>query len=118
MRLRRNGMTNYGFTAPRRKTMNGRASNNAGGLMTKLGKRFCRSPVTFPGLWSDPSVEPRERKRMLRLLIEDVTLLKADVITAQVRLRGGATRTLVLPKPVPIAQIRKVKPAIVAEIDR
>jgi hypothetical protein len=72
----------------------------------------------FPRLWSDPSVEPRERKRMLRLLIEDVTLLKADIITVQVRLRGGATRRLVLPKPVPIAQIRKVKPVIVAEIDR
>jgi hypothetical protein len=72
----------------------------------------------FPRLWSDPSVEPRERKRMLRLLIEDVTLLKTTVITAQVRLRGGATRTLALPRLVPIAQIRKVKPVIVAEIDR
>jgi DNA invertase Pin-like site-specific DNA recombinase len=71
----------------------------------------------FPRLWSDPSIEPRERKRMLRLLIEDVTLLKADVITVQVRLRGGATRRLLLPKPVPIAQIRKVRPVIVAEID-
>ena len=29
-----------------------------------------------------------------------------------------ATRTLVLPRPVPIAHIRKVKPAVVAEIDR
>jgi hypothetical protein len=63
----------------------------------------------FPRLWSDPSVEPRERKRMLRLLIEDVTLVKTDVITAHVRLRGGATRTLVLPRPLPIAQIRKAK---------
>jgi DNA-binding transcriptional regulator YiaG len=72
----------------------------------------------FPRLWSDPSIEPRERKRMLRLLIEDVTLRKTDVITVQVRLRGGATRTLVRPKPVPIAQIRKVKPTIVMEIDR
>jgi hypothetical protein len=46
---------------------------------------------------------------MLRLLIEDVTLVKTDVITAHVRLRGGATRTLVLPRPLPIAQIRKAK---------
>lgn len=71
----------------------------------------------FPRLWSDPSVEPRERKRMLRLLIEDVTLVKSDVITAHVRLRGGMTRTLVLPRPVPIAQIRKTKPEVVAEVD-
>jgi hypothetical protein len=55
---------------------------------------------------------------MLRLLIEDVTLVKSDVITAHVRLRGGMTRTLVLPRPVPIAQIRKTKPEVVAEVDR
>ena len=72
----------------------------------------------FPRLWNDPSLEPRERKRMLRLLMEDATLVKTDVITVHVRLRGGATRTLVLPRPVPIAHIRKVKPAVVAEIDR
>ena len=54
---------------------------------------------------------------MLRLLIEDVTLRKADKITAHVRLRGGATRTLIFERPVPIAQIRKAKPEIVAEID-
>jgi DNA invertase Pin-like site-specific DNA recombinase len=72
----------------------------------------------FPRLWNDPALEPRERKRMLRLLVEDATLVKTDVITVHVRLRGGATRTLVVPRPVPIAQIRKVKPAVVAEIDR
>ena len=55
---------------------------------------------------------------MLRLLIEDVTLLKTDKITLHVRLRGGAMRTLVLDRPVPIAQIRKAKPDLVAEIDR
>ena len=55
---------------------------------------------------------------VLRLLLEDATLVKTEVITVHVRLRGGATRTLVLPRPVPIAHIRKVKPAVVAEIDR
>jgi len=72
----------------------------------------------FPRIWNDPGVEARERKRMLRLLIEDVTLLKADKITVHVRLRGGALRTLVVEPPVPIAQIRKPKPEVVAEIDR
>jgi hypothetical protein len=72
----------------------------------------------FPRVWNDPSLQPRERKRMLRLLIEDVTLVKAEKITAHVRLRGGATRTLVLDRPIPIAQIRKTKPEIIAEIDR
>jgi DNA invertase Pin-like site-specific DNA recombinase len=71
----------------------------------------------FPRIWNDPELPVRERKRMLRLLVEDVTLLKTDKITVHVRLRGGATRTLVLERPLPIAQIRKVKPEILTEID-
>jgi hypothetical protein len=71
----------------------------------------------FPRIWNDPEVEARERKRMLRLLIEDVTLIKADKITAHVRLRGGATRTLTIDRPLPIARIRKTKTEVVAEID-
>ena len=58
-----------------------------------------------------------ERKRIVRLLIDDVTLVKAEAITAHVRLSGGATRTLVLNRPLPIAQIRKFKPELVAEVD-
>jgi DNA invertase Pin-like site-specific DNA recombinase len=72
----------------------------------------------FPRIWNDPSVEPRERKRILRLLIEDVTLINGDPIQVHVRLRGGAIRSLTLAKPLPIAQIRKTKPEVVAEIDR
>src|ERR1041385_2600366 len=71
----------------------------------------------FPRIWNDPSVEPRERKRILRLLIEDVTLINGEKIQVHVRLRGGATRSLTLAKPLPIAQIRKTKPEVVAEID-
>jgi DNA invertase Pin-like site-specific DNA recombinase len=72
----------------------------------------------FPRIWSDPRVDMRERKRILRLLILDVTLVKSDKITVHVRLSGGATRTLVLDRPLPIAQIRKFKPELVAEVDR
>ena len=72
----------------------------------------------FPRIWNDPSVEPRERKRILRLLIEDVTLINGEKIQVQVRLRGGATRSLSLAKPLPIALIRKTKPEVVAEIDK
>jgi len=34
----------------------------------------------FPRVWNDPAVEPRERKRILRLLVEDVTLINGDRI--------------------------------------
>jgi hypothetical protein len=60
----------------------------------------------------------RERKRIFRLLVLDVTLVKADAITAHIRLSGGANRTLAMERPLPIAQIRKFKPEIVAEVDR
>jgi DNA invertase Pin-like site-specific DNA recombinase len=72
----------------------------------------------LPRIWQDPRIDSRERKRIVRLLIDDVTLIKSHTITIHVRLSGGATRTLVLERPLPIAEIRKFKPELVAEIDR
>jgi DNA invertase Pin-like site-specific DNA recombinase len=54
----------------------------------------------FPRLWRDPATEDRDRKRMIRLLIEDVTLLRGQVITLHLRFRGGAARTVTLPNPL------------------
>ena len=55
---------------------------------------------------------------MIRLLLEDVTLLRANQIVAHVRFRGGATDTLRIPLPLSAAQLRKTDPAVIAEIDR
>jgi len=71
-----------------------------------------------PRLWRDPRTPDRERKRLARLLLEDVTLLKTDHVAAHVRFKSGATRTLQLPLPVPIRLLSKTDPATVAEIDR
>ena len=54
------------------------------------------------------------RKHIVRLLIDDVTLIKSRMITAYVRLSGNAPSTLVLERPLPIAQIRRFKPELVA----
>ena len=71
----------------------------------------------FPRLWNDPATPQRERKRMARLLIEDVTLTKATR-SLGVRLRGGATRQLTW-KPGPLAcEIHKTSDEVVAEVDR
>jgi DNA invertase Pin-like site-specific DNA recombinase len=72
----------------------------------------------FPRLWRDPKTADRERKRMVRLLIEDVTLTQAQQITAQIRFRGGATRTLSLPLPLGWGSARKTSPQVLAAIDR
>jgi DNA invertase Pin-like site-specific DNA recombinase len=72
----------------------------------------------FPRLWRDPQTPDRERKRMARLLIEDVTLLKADDITVQVRFKGGATQTLSVPLPQPSWMKRQTPSEVVTTIDR
>ncbi len=74
----------------------------------------------FPRLWQDPRTPDRERKRMVRLLIADVTLLKEKdkEITAHVRFTGGATTTLHIVPPRPATSIRRTDQTIVDEIDR
>ncbi|MPZ12848.1 MAG: hypothetical protein GEU73_00200 [Chloroflexi bacterium] len=90
-----------------------------GGVLSPDQRRQVMTLVTdFPRLWHDPATPQRERKRMVRLLLEDVTLLKADAVVAQIRFRGGATHTIRLPLPVPAPELRKTAPAMVAEIDR
>ena len=55
----------------------------------------------FPALWNNPATPMRERKRLIRLLITDVTLTRGeDTITAAVRLPGGQHHTLHLPIPL------------------
>lgn len=71
----------------------------------------------FPRLWSNPRTPQRERKRMVRLLLEDVTLTKTNAIAAGVRFRGGATRSLTLPLAQPAWQLRQTSSQVVAEID-
>ena len=71
----------------------------------------------FPRLWKDPATPARERKRMARLILEDVTLIKDEAVTAHIRFRGGATRTLTLPLPLSAADLRRTDPEVVRRVD-
>jgi len=71
----------------------------------------------FAKLWNDPRTSQRERKRMLRLLIEDVTLIKNEAISVHVRFKGGAAKSLQLPKPLKSWQAWTTNPQVVSEID-
>lgn len=71
----------------------------------------------FPAIWNDPKTPHRERKRMVALLIEDVTLLKAEQIIVQARFRGGATTTFRLPLPLNALQGRKTPKHVLAKMD-
>jgi hypothetical protein len=68
-------------------------------------------------VWNDPKTPQRERKRMLALLIEDVTLIKQREITAAVRFRGGATTTSTLPRPLTAQQLRATHEPVRQQID-
>jgi DNA-binding transcriptional regulator YiaG len=72
----------------------------------------------FPALWSDPATPARERKRIVRLLIEDVTLNKTDQIHLHVRFRGGQTTSLTIPIPLDAWKARKTDPDTFALLDR
>jgi len=68
-------------------------------LSDERKQRVRQLAADFPKLWSDPATPQRERKRIARLLIEDVTLHKTDQIQLHVRLRGGQTTSLQIPIP-------------------
>jgi hypothetical protein len=72
----------------------------------------------FPRLWNDPQTRDRDRKRMARLLLEDVTLWREQEVLVQVRFKGGATRQLRLPLPKTAWELKRTEPEIVSEIDR
>jgi len=71
----------------------------------------------FPRLWKNPRTPVREKKRMIRFLIEDVTMTRAEDITLQVRFKGGATKTLKLPLPLKGWQYNVTNRKIVEIVD-
>ena len=69
----------------------------------------------FPRVWNDPRTSDRDRKRMARLLLSDVTVLKQEeVIVVHVRFKGGATHTIT----VPLSRGRRSTPELIALIDQ
>jgi DNA invertase Pin-like site-specific DNA recombinase len=71
----------------------------------------------FPRLWKNPRTPVREKKRMIRFLIEDVTMIRGEDITLHVRFKGGATKTLKLPLPLQGWQYNVTDPKIVEIVD-
>jgi DNA invertase Pin-like site-specific DNA recombinase/DNA-binding transcriptional regulator YiaG len=95
-----------------------KATAAAAAALTEQHKARIRALASdFPALWSDPATPTRERKRMIRLLIDDVTLTKTDRIHAHVRFRGGQTTSLTLPIPGKAWQLRETHPDTLATLD-
>ncbi len=80
-----------------------------------LRTRLHTLATDFPRLWRDLNTPDRERKRLARLLVEDVTLIKRQQLLIHIRFPGGATRTLELPCP---RRATVTQRSIVTEVDR
>jgi hypothetical protein len=73
----------------------------------------------FPRLWTAPTTAARDRKRMLHLLIRDVTVAKGPAPKAlrlHIRWQGGATETLELRLPPNRPEAVRYPDAFVARI--
>jgi DNA invertase Pin-like site-specific DNA recombinase len=82
-------------------------------------ERIMAIAADFPRVWHDPRTDPVERKRMLALLIEDITIVAdSKEITAGIRWRGGRTHSIRVARSLPIAQVRKTRPQVVIALDQ
>src|SRR6476660_803298 len=87
-------------------------------LTDELKNRIRTLATDFPTLWANPNTAQRDRKRIVRLLVDDVTLHKTDRIHLHVRLRGGQTTSLAVAIPPTSWQARQTRPDTVAALDR
>ncbi|ABH00115.1 possible transposase, C-terminal (plasmid) [Rhodococcus jostii RHA1] len=96
-----------------------KARHEGTGHLTDAQKARINQLVTdLPAIWNDSNTPQRERKRIARLLLTDVTLTRtSDTITAHFRFPGGDHTTLTLPTPKPIGEQRKTPSNIIAAVD-
>jgi hypothetical protein len=97
-----------------------KAQNAATANLAETQKTRIRTLVTdFPAIWNDPATPQRERKRMTRLLLTDVTVTRnAKTITCNMRWQGGQDRTITLPVPKTAWELRQTAPHVVEAIDQ
>jgi len=86
-------------------------------LTPEVRERVTTLVADLPRVWHDPRTPARERKRILRLLIEDVTFVRDDeIIRMSIRWKGGATRVIERPRPLGAPDLRRTPPEIIEEI--
>lgn len=64
----------------------------------------------IPEIWKAPSSTPKEKKRIIRILIEDVTITAdkgCNTFTAGIRFRSGKCEQFTLQKPLPVYARKK-----------
>jgi len=72
----------------------------------------------FAKIWSSANVSFKDKKRMIRLLIEDVTVKNNDKkVIASIRFRAGTCKTLFIERKLPICEVRKTRKDIIRQVD-
>lgn len=85
----------------------------------KSKKDIMAIATDFERIWNDPNVPDREKKRIVRLLIEDVTLLQGpEKISINVKLKGGAIHQTVVDRPLRVWEKWTTDQDVIKEIDR
>jgi DNA invertase Pin-like site-specific DNA recombinase/DNA-binding transcriptional MerR regulator len=97
-----------------------KAATDPANVLTDQQRQRIRALATdFPAIFNDPATPVRERKRLIRLLVTDVTLTRHPTgVTAEVRLSGGQQHTLQLARPQTAAEQHTTAQATVELIDQ
>jgi len=91
---------------------------HSGELTDQQRARINQLVTDLPAIWHDPTTPARERKRIARLLLTDVTVQRqGDTITAHVRFPAGQHTTLTMPAPKTSAEQRKTPAEVVTAIN-
>jgi len=75
----------------------------------------------LPALWSAPSTSDKDRKRLLRTLVADITLTsqaKGDELRIGIRWRSGASELIVTRRPPPLYETKRTPDPAAALIVR
>ncbi|MEJ2229400.1 MAG: recombinase family protein [Alphaproteobacteria bacterium] len=88
-------------------------------ITTEQKQQILQLASNFPRLWTAPTTTARDRKRMLRLLIKDITVVRGPEprqLRLQIRWQGGATETVELRLPPNRAEALRYPQEFVARI--
>ncbi len=87
--------------------------------ITKLQqKKLMELSQNFSSIWHAQNSSMQEKKRMLRLLIEDITLKKTNTnIEAHVLFKSKQTKSIMLPLPISADKLRKTRLTVIEKIN-
>jgi hypothetical protein len=95
-----------------------RRANSHHGLNAQQQAEMRRLATDFPSIWSHPATSNQDKKRMARLLLEDVTFQRDGYsVTRCMRFKAGAIRTRMVRLSRAGNKPTVIDPALISRID-